>query len=164
LDLNPGVSVEGTSGREHEITGQVDEEEVFAIAYDVVKNKYSFDKSVKGWVSKTPVLGDEKRVQASHLGMAGADSDEELELEFEDEMERMMKPRTLCLIWMRYQTWTMQWSICRRDKGQQRERKCRYQFEMVDLCVFGLADLDGEARAPRRRFPLHLVCQSLCWL
>jgi hypothetical protein len=86
VGVDPGVGASLGSTVEHEMESEVDGEEIFAIAYDVVKKKHSLDRTAKRWVSSTPVLGDEKRVQAGHLGM-GKDSDDELEYESEPESD-----------------------------------------------------------------------------
>ena len=57
-------------------------EEVFGIAYNVVKKQYSFNRKAQNFVSSRPVLGDEKRSKGGHLTMALrdalGDSDEEI--------------------------------------------------------------------------------------
>jgi hypothetical protein len=79
IDIDPAVDVSLASSTHHGTSSRVEIEEVFAMAYDVIMNKHSFDRSAKGWISSTPDLGNEKRVQAGHLAMGGDDSDEELE-------------------------------------------------------------------------------------
>ncbi len=86
VGVDPGIGVSVGAEAEHGMTGEVEAEEIFAIAYDVVKKKHSLDRAARRWVSSTPVLGDEKRVQAGHLAM-GQDSDDELEYESEPESE-----------------------------------------------------------------------------
>ncbi|KAL9065888.1 MAG: hypothetical protein Q9161_007941 [Pseudevernia consocians] len=71
-----------SAGREH---GQVEIEEIFAIAFDVIKHKHSLDKKVKHWMATTKVLGDVKRTKAGHLAFGDEDSDEEIEYHLETE-------------------------------------------------------------------------------
>ncbi len=86
VSVDPGIGVSVAAEAEHAMTREVEAEEIFAIAYDVVKKKHSLDRTAKRWVSSTPVLGDEKRVQAGHLAM-GRGSEDELEYESEPESE-----------------------------------------------------------------------------
>lgn len=82
VGVDPGLGGSKGSSVEHGFEGEVEGEEIFAIAYDVIKKKHSLDRTARRWVSSTPVLGDELRVQAGHLAM-GQDSDEELEYDSE---------------------------------------------------------------------------------
>ncbi len=86
VGVDPGIGVSVGAEAEHSMIREVQGEEIFAIAYDVVKKKHSLDRTAKRWVSSTPVLGDEKRVQAGHLVM-GQGGEEELEYESEPESE-----------------------------------------------------------------------------
>ncbi len=94
VGVDPGVGASVERIVEQSMEGEVQGEEVFAVAYDVVRRKHSLDRTVKGWVSSTLVLGDEKRVQAGHLGM-GRESDGELEYESEEECEG---PEMACVL------------------------------------------------------------------
>ncbi len=84
VGVDPGVSVSMASTVEYGMEGEMMEEEVFAIAYDVVKKKHALDRTARRWISTTVVLGDAKRAQAGHLAM-GMDGDDELEYDSETE-------------------------------------------------------------------------------
>ena len=79
IDVNPTIDLSLSREAGHDMTGQVEIEEIFAVAYDVVRHKYSPDRKAKHWVATTTVLGDEKRTKASHLAFGEEDSDEEIE-------------------------------------------------------------------------------------
>ena len=79
IDVNPGIDISLSRERGHEMTGQVDIEEIFAVAYDVVEHKHKLDRKAKNWVATTTVLGDEKRTKAGHLAFGEDDSEEEIE-------------------------------------------------------------------------------------
>ncbi|KND88951.1 hypothetical protein TOPH_06474 [Tolypocladium ophioglossoides CBS 100239] len=81
----PGVAASASSSVRHRMAGTGEGEEVFAVAYDVVKKKHALDRTARRWVSSTPVLGDEKRGQAGHLAMGDEASDGELEYESDEE-------------------------------------------------------------------------------
>ncbi len=85
IDANPGVDVSLSRGAGHDMTGQVEIEEIFAIAYDVIKHKHSLDRTAKHWMATTTVLGDEKRTKSGHLAFGDEDSDEEIEYHLETE-------------------------------------------------------------------------------
>ncbi|POR32668.1 Uncharacterized protein TPAR_07088 [Tolypocladium paradoxum] len=84
--VDPGLEASVSSSVRHRMAGKGEGEEVFAVAYDVVKKKHALDRTAKRWVSSTPVLGDEKRVQAGHLAMGEA-SDDEFEYESDEESD-----------------------------------------------------------------------------
>ena len=87
IGMDPGVGITVNSSVGHRMAGKGDGEEIFAVAYDVVKRKHALDRNAKRWVSSTPVLGDEKRVQAGHLAMGDEASDGELEYESDEETD-----------------------------------------------------------------------------
>ncbi|MCJ1380858.1 hypothetical protein MMC17_003967 [Xylographa soralifera] len=77
------VALEGSMGRSvgRYTTGTVDNEEIFAVAYDTVVSKHFFDSK------STPIHGHELRVKGSHLALGGEDSDQEIEDDSEDEKD-----------------------------------------------------------------------------
>lgn len=79
IDVNPGIDIALSREQGHDMTGQVDIEEIFAVAYDVVEHKHRLDRKAKNWVATTTVLGDEKRTKAGHLAFGEDDSEEEIE-------------------------------------------------------------------------------------
>ena len=87
VSVDPGVGASLSSSKAHRMAGTGNGEEIFAVAYDVVKKKHAIDRTAKRWMSSTPVLGDEKRVQAGHLAMGDETSDGELEYESEEEYD-----------------------------------------------------------------------------
>ncbi|PNY25107.1 Uncharacterized protein TCAP_04951 [Tolypocladium capitatum] len=92
---DPGVAASASSSVEHRMAGRGQGEEVFAVAYDVVKKKHALDRTARRWLSSTPVLGDEKRVQAGHLAMSDGASDDGFEYESDDESDG---PETGCVL------------------------------------------------------------------
>ena len=83
IDVNPGIDGSLSRGAGHDTTGQVEIEEIFAIAHDVIKHKHSLDKKVKHWMATTTVLGDEKRTKAGHLAFGDENSIEEIKYHLE---------------------------------------------------------------------------------
>lgn len=88
IDGNPGMDVSLSREAGHDMTGQVDIEEIFAVAYDVIKHKHALDKKAKHWVATTTVLGDEKRTKAGHLAFGEEDSEEEIDYHPETEEDQ----------------------------------------------------------------------------
>ena len=88
IDGNPGMNASVSREAGHDMSGQVDVEEIFAVAYDVIKHKHTLDKKAKHWVATTTVLGDEKRTKAGHLAFGEEDSEEEIEYHPETEEDQ----------------------------------------------------------------------------
>jgi hypothetical protein len=62
---------------------RVVQEEIFAVAYNVVGTSYRVDRNAPGYIKKTPIAGGPKRAKAHHPSL-GDDSDKE-EVEIEEE-------------------------------------------------------------------------------
>ena len=71
--ISPGISTSSNQER----TMHVAEEEIFAVAYSVVKMSYSFDRKAAGFTKKTPVVGPPKRANARHHAFSRESDDEE---------------------------------------------------------------------------------------
>lgn len=56
------------------MTGEVEPEEMFAVAYDVVKPKHSLPWISSRYMAERPILGDEKRASGSQLSFGRKDS------------------------------------------------------------------------------------------
>jgi hypothetical protein len=79
--ISPGISLESSTDGSLTAPG----EEIFAVAYAVVKVKYSLSGRAQGFVSRTAVVGPPKRAKAHHLAMGrGSESEEEEEEQREE--------------------------------------------------------------------------------
>ena len=81
-DLDVGAETASSRSEQKTMTGEVEQEEIFAVAYDVVKPKRSVPWISSRYMAERPVLGDEKRASGSHLSLGRKDSsssDEEME-------------------------------------------------------------------------------------
>ena len=81
-DLDVGAETATSHWEQKTMTGEVEQEEIFAVAYDVVKPKHSIPWKSSRYLAERPVLGDEKRASGSHLSLGLKDSsssDEEME-------------------------------------------------------------------------------------
>ena len=87
-DLNVKLSASDKNVRGQKFSSK--EPLIFAVAYDVVKVKRSFDKSVPGYFRDDVVLGPAKYAKAKHLAM-GRDEDEVIEEEEDSEDETMQE-------------------------------------------------------------------------
>lgn len=74
IDLIIGPSQKTTVGRTSEM--RVDEEQIFAVSYSLVKVKRRFDKNSPRFMKKTPVIGPPMRANMRQLAM-GEDEDED---------------------------------------------------------------------------------------
>jgi hypothetical protein len=85
--INPSVQL---SGGEHNTRGQSFSSEdslIFAVAYDVIKLKKTFDKTAPGYFRDDLKFGPAKYAKARHLAMEG-DDEEIIEEEEEEEEEK----------------------------------------------------------------------------
>jgi hypothetical protein len=76
--LDPSISHSHSTTFNQRHCMHVAQEEIFAVAYCVVKMSYSFDKNAASFTRKTPVVGPPKRARARHLAL-GHGSDEEVD-------------------------------------------------------------------------------------
>ncbi len=77
----PSVALGGTYQQTAHagMTGEVEEEEIFAVAYDVLKKKRTLDWNSSMYVSSRPVLGAEKRVKGGFGALGDDDSEPEVD-------------------------------------------------------------------------------------
>ncbi|MCJ1387459.1 hypothetical protein MMC18_000302 [Xylographa bjoerkii] len=80
------VALEGSKGRSvgRSTIGTVDNEEIFAVAYDTVISRHFFDNK------SDPIHGHELRVKGSHLALGGDDSDQEIEDDSDEEKDEFL--------------------------------------------------------------------------
>lgn len=81
-DLDVDAEAAISHSEQQTMTGEVEQEEIFAVAYDIVQPKHSVPWKSSRYMAERPVLGDEKRASGSHLslsGKGGNSSDEEME-------------------------------------------------------------------------------------
>lgn len=72
---------------QRQMTGEVEEEEIFAVAYDFVKKKHTLGWNPSMYVSSRPVLGSEKRAKGGFISLGDDDSDQEVECEEQSDGE-----------------------------------------------------------------------------
>ncbi|MCJ1279655.1 hypothetical protein MMC21_007479 [Puttea exsequens] len=81
-DLDIDAETATSPSEQKTMTGEVKQEEIFAVAYDVVKPKRSGPWLSSRYIAERPVLGDEKLASGSYLSLGRKDSsskDEEME-------------------------------------------------------------------------------------
>lgn len=79
-DLDVSAAVEWESNRTKNVTGRVEQEEIFAVAYDVLKPPHTsmlFRRNKQP--SENPVLAGQFRATRDHLSLGKDESDEELD-------------------------------------------------------------------------------------
>jgi hypothetical protein len=84
--LDPAFSPRRTESNTQTRTMTVVEEEIFAIAYNVIKLKRSLDKTAPKYVKKKAVFGGSRRAKSSEQALGdGSDDEEEADEDSDDE-------------------------------------------------------------------------------
>jgi hypothetical protein len=85
--IDVGVAPSSSRGGFRQQSYTTDATEIFAIAYDVIKNHRRLDRAAPNFMSVQPALGGAKRVQAHHLALGPEDENDEVPENSEDEDE-----------------------------------------------------------------------------
>jgi hypothetical protein len=88
--LDPGFEVSHTKANSQGFTMSVVQEEIFAVAYNVVTTKYSLQKGKKGSSHRTPVVGPPKRARAHHLALSPESDEVAVSSDEEDEEDPLL--------------------------------------------------------------------------